>query len=76
MSIYADNYGHAIYEARVARTWTQEDLALQLGVSRQTVNRWENNAAEPSLEHATRLIELLRINSRELFNFDHPALKG
>ena len=30
--------------------WSQEDLAEQLGVSRQSVSKWESNASQPELD--------------------------
>ncbi len=32
----------ALIRARLARGWTQGGLAKKLGVTRETVNRWEN----------------------------------
>ena len=46
------------YLRRLSRNMTQEALAEQLGVSRQTVSKWEMNAALPEMDKA---IELCRI---------------
>ena len=39
-----------IKELRVNRGWTQEQLAEQVGVSRQSINSIERNRYVPSLE--------------------------
>jgi putative transcriptional regulator len=39
----------------------QEDLAVTLGVTRQTINAIENNKYNPSLELAMKLAKLLHI---------------
>ena len=40
---------------QLRREMTQENLAEQMGVSRQTVSKWESGAAYPELD---KLIEL------------------
>ena len=43
---------------RLSRELTQEALAQRLGVSRQTISKWEMDAAQPDMEKA---IELCRV---------------
>jgi DNA-binding transcriptional regulator YiaG len=43
---------------RAARA-SQEDLALELGVDRATVSRWENGERLPSGPHRARYVEVL-----------------
>lgn len=43
--------GQAIKQARVARGWTLEKLATEVGVSKVTVWTWENERCRP--RHAT-----------------------
>ena len=40
--------GLGIREMRVARGWTQEEMARLAGVSLSTVQRWEKSGARPS----------------------------
>lgn len=42
------SYGDMICEARKAKGLTQEDLAQRLGVSRQSIIYWEQEAVKPS----------------------------
>lgn len=39
--------GKAIYQARLAKGWTQATLAQRVGVSQATVANWENGHADP-----------------------------
>ena len=48
-----------IKELRKQMGLRQEDLAQQLGVTRQTINAIENNKYNPTLELAMRLARLL-----------------
>ena len=54
-------------DLRKARSWTQEDLALELGVSRQTVNALEADRYDPSLPLAFRLARLFDLTIEEIF---------
>ena len=44
------DFGKQIKQMRLERKLTQEQLANQLGVSRQAVSNWENNKNLPDLE--------------------------
>ncbi|MBR3293017.1 MAG: helix-turn-helix transcriptional regulator [Oscillospiraceae bacterium] len=56
-----------IKELRKARNLTQDDLAKELNVSRQTINAIENEKYNPTLELALRLARFLEIAVEELF---------
>ena len=57
-------------ELRAARSWSQSDLAAQLGVSRQTVNAIETGKYDPSLPLAFKLARLFAKPIEELFDDD------
>ena len=44
-----------LYRLRRERGLSQEELAAQLGVSRQAVQKWESGVSQPSLEKLTAL---------------------
>src|SRR4051794_21352837 len=46
--------------------WSQEDLALKLGVSRSSVIRWENEERKPYEYNISMLCELFRVSPDEL----------
>jgi len=48
----------------------QEDIAKELGVTRQTINAIENNKYNPTLELAMKLAKLLKTPVEEIFQLD------
>ena len=56
-----------IKELRAARGWTQDDLAEQLEVSRQTVISLEKGRYNPSLALAFKLGRLFRCRIEDMF---------
>jgi DNA-binding XRE family transcriptional regulator len=57
-------------QLREEKGLTQGDLALVLGVSRVTINKWENNRSAPRLNsHTTlKLLRVLGIDLRTLIS--------
>ena len=49
----------------------QEDMAKELGVSRQTNIASENDKYNPTLELATKIARLLKLHVDEIFFFDN-----
>ncbi len=60
------NLGEQIYELRTQARMSQGDLADALGVSRQSVSKWENNNAVPDLDKLVKLSQLFGITLDEL----------
>lgn len=56
-----------IPELRAKRGWTQNDLAAQLRVSRQTVNAVETGRYDPSLPLAFALAKVFKRPIEEIF---------
>lgn len=56
------NYSKAILELRSKLNISQLDLANMLGVSFQSVNRWENGHFEPTKIVKVRLFKLFEEN--------------
>ena len=55
-----DGYAKRIKELRKEMQMTQEEFAKVLGVSFSTINRWENEAHEPTLRTKRKLKGLFR----------------
>ena len=55
---------------RADRSWSQQDLAERLDVSRQTVNALENDRYDPSLPLAFRIARLFGLPIEEIFLFE------
>lgn len=56
-----------IKELRKAMGYRQDDLAKQLGVTRQTIIAIENDKYNPSLELAMKMARFLQTTVEELF---------
>jgi len=55
-------------DLRAERGWRQEDLALQLQVSRQTINALEAGRYDPSLPLAFKIARLFGRHIEEIFD--------
>lgn len=55
--------GEKILKLRKARLWNQEDLAEQIGVTRQAVSRWESDSAKPDADKVIALCDLFGISA-------------
>lgn len=58
--------GEKIYTLRTEKGFSQEELSDMLGVSRQAISKWENEAATPDLDNIIRLAEIFEISIDEL----------
>ena len=52
---------------RAERSWSQQDLADRLGVSRQSVNAIETGRYDPSLPLAFQIAEVFELTIEEIF---------
>ena len=57
-----------IADLRTERAWTQADLALRIGVSRQSINAIETGKFDPSLPVAFRLARLFDMAIEDVFS--------
>lgn len=55
------------YLRRLSKNMTQEMLAEKLNVSRQTVSKWEMNAAQPEIDKAIELCRIFNCTLDNLF---------
>lgn len=60
--------GNRLKELRISHQLTQEELAKQLYVTRQTISNWENNKGQPELENIILLSEVFQVSINELLN--------
>lgn len=51
--------------------WSQEELARQLGISRQAVAKWESGQAIPALDKILVLSDLFEVSCDDLLKDDH-----
>ena len=62
--------GNNLFQARKKIGLSQETVAEKLGVSRQTVSKWETDETVPDIYQAKRLTKLYNLTLDELIEFD------
>jgi len=55
---------------RAMHDMTQEDLAVAIGVTRQTILAIEKGKYIPSLDLAFRIARYFKVNIEEIFNYE------
>ena len=65
-----------IYQLRKEKNMTQQDLADQLGVSRQAVSRWEMGTAKPEMDSLTAMSRIFGITVDELLTGEQAAAEN
>ncbi len=64
------NLGDNLFKARRKKGLSQEDVAEKLGISRQTVSKWETGETLPDIRQAKRLAMLYGLSLDELIDLD------
>ena len=62
------NLGDTILNYRKKVNLSQEDLARKIGVTRQTISKWELNETTPDLKQSIKLVKIFNISLDELTN--------
>ncbi len=62
--------GNRLFHARKKQGLSQEDVAGKLGVSRQTVSKWETDETLPDIRQAKQMARLYNLSLDELIEFD------
>lgn len=69
------NLSDNLKKIRKEHNLSQEDLAEKLGVSRQSVSKWESNLAYPEMDKMIQLCKMFNLNMDELLNQDIKETK-
>ena len=64
------NLGNSLFNARKKSGLSQEDVAGKLGVSRQTISKWETGETLPDIRQSKNLAVLYHVSLDELIEFD------
>lgn len=64
------NLGENLFQARKKKGLSQEAVAEKLGVSRQTISKWETDETLPDIRQAKKLAVLYGLTLDELIEFD------
>ena len=62
--------GNSLYNARKNSGLTQEAVAERLGVSRQTISKWELDETLPDIRQAKSLAQLYHTTLDDLIDYD------
>lgn len=65
----ARSLGEALKENRIRCQMTQEFVAETLGVSRQSVSKWENGSSDPNTSNLIALAKLYKISPEQLLEY-------
>lgn len=66
--------GDKIIKLRKEKNLTQEDLANEIGVTRQTISNWELNETVPDLEQSKKLSNIFKVSLDELVDNDNKEI--
>lgn len=64
------NLGNSLFNARKKSGMSQEAVAEKLGVSRQTISKWETDETLPDIRQSKKLAVLYGLTLDELIDFD------
>jgi putative transcriptional regulator len=67
MPTLSTNVTNRVKELRLSRGWTQEQLAEEAGVSRQSINAIETGRYVPSLPLALRFARVFKCATDDIF---------
>lgn len=62
--------GNSLFHARKKNGLSQEAVAEKLGVSRQTVSKWETDETVPDIRQSKKMAVLYHVSLDELIDFD------
>lgn len=62
--------GNNLFKARKKKGLSQEEVAERLGVSRQTISKWETDETLPDIRQSKSLAILYNLSLDELIEFD------
>ncbi len=64
------NIGNNLFNARKKCGLSQEEVAEKLGVSRQTISKWETDETLPDIRQAKKMAVLYNLSLDEMIEFD------
>ena len=64
------NFGNNLFQARKKTGLSQETVAEKLGISIQTISKWETGESLPDIYQAKKLAKLYKLSLDELIDFN------
>ena len=62
------SFAYEIQKARIANNLSQEEVAEMLGVSRQSVSKWERSEGYPEVETLIEIAKRLKLSLDDLMS--------
>lgn len=72
MEVYYMNLGEKLFKLRKEKGLSQENLAEQIGTTRQAISKWENNQGFPEVEKLLQLSNIFEVPVDYLLKDDKP----
>lgn len=69
------NFANNLKKLRKDNNLSQEELALELGVSRQSVSKWESGQTYPEMDKVLQLCKMFNVNIDELLSQNIKEVK-
>ena len=70
------NLGSQLKKFRESKSFSQEDVARKVGVTRQAVYKWESNKSYPDIDNLILLSDLYEVTIDELIKGSGDAREG
>ena len=67
-------FGEKLSQLRRENNYTQEEIAEKVGVSRQTIAKWENNESIPDMMHGNKLAKIFNVSLDDIVNFESDMI--
>ena len=62
--------GQNLKDMRIRNKYNQEDIAEQLGVTKQTISNWEKGKRTPDINHLIKLANIYQVTLDNLIGSD------
>ena len=62
--------GQNLKDMRIKNKYNQEDIAEQLGVTKQTISNWEKGKRTPDINHLIKLANIYQVTLDNLIGID------
>ena len=71
-----NNFSDNLKKIRKDNNLSQEQLAEELGVSRQAISKWESGSSYPEMDKIIQMCNKFNLNIDDLLNKDITEIKG
>lgn len=73
MCLLSENFQESLKQLRIKRNLTQDELGTNLGVSGQTIYKYENGITFPPPEKIEKILQFFRVDPNTLFGYSSQS---